>query len=63
MSFLPFLILATLVYCILTGGGWGWMRAPTVAPYAPFANGLGLFVLACEILWLVFGAGSGCGHA
>ena len=72
MSFLPFLILATLAYCILSGGWWAWMRSPGVVGYAPFANGrtrinagygLGLFLLTCEILWLVFGAGSGCAHA
>jgi hypothetical protein len=63
MAFLPFVILATLAYCILSGGWWGWMRGPGVAPYAPFANGFGLFLLACEILWLVFGANSGCLHS
>jgi hypothetical protein len=63
MQFLPFLILATMVLVVLTGPYWFWWKNnPAAAPYGSGLNFLALFALACEILWLVFGAGSGCAH-
>jgi hypothetical protein len=62
MGFLPFLILATLAWVVICNSSWPWW---TGKPYAGTVSGIGLFglfALACEILWLVFGVGHGsCG--